>query len=437
MAELFSRFTDAILVSFTSPEPNFLAARVILVVLALLVIIAVSYYIFDATIKRSQKDPLVAPSNVAITKTNSEASLVSKAGQNSLYSTLIYSLEPSQRYLVNLCPLTASVGGYIGPLVAGVFDPEFYLMKALRAGIRSFVLPISVYQDDNKMQPNWPLSGNPAIVCRNSAGKIMSLNGMSIKKFCTLLVMHMSQNASQANEPILLYLDATPGYLPDIITDEKAYVQLTSNIANELSPLDPFRLLTVSSYGPAVGGVRQNEILTQIPLEDLKQKILIFTNFNITVGTKDTYAKTIKPLLFDYVNFVYTPVTATNIGTTSAKSCFSIHLADTTGSLVNWSEQARISWMFVGQDDFTGVPDATTVQKATAVGIQSIPIPMFFGDATQTQALWSQWNGYAWQVKKPDARYTKPAQVVPQNPKAALNARVDDKLQPGQTLIKV
>jgi hypothetical protein len=338
---------------------------------------------------------------------------------------------------VNLCPLTASLGGYIGPLVGGVFDPEFYVTQALRAGIRSFVLPVSLYYDDNKTQPNWPLSGNPAIVCRNSAGKIISLNGMSIKKFCTLLVMYMSQNASQSNEPVLLYIDATPGYIPNPITEEKAYVQLTSNIANELSPIDPFRLLTISSYGSAVGGQRQREILTQIPLEDLKQKILVFTNFDINVGTKDTYAKTIKPLLFDYVNFVYVPVTAANIGTTTAKNCFSIHLADTQGAQVNWSDQARISWVFAGQDDFTGAPDANMVLTATAAGIQSIPIPMFFGDAEQTKALWSQWSGYAWKIKKPDARYTKPPPVVPQKVKASLNARVDNKLQPGQTLIKV
>jgi hypothetical protein len=444
MAELFSRLSEAIVISFTSPEPNFIAARVILVVLSLMILVAFCYYLFDITIKRSTKEPLVAPSNVAVTKTNQIASLVPNnegfadlSAQSSLYSSLLSSIDPAQRYLVNLCPLTASIGGYIGPLVAGVFDPEFYLNQALRSGVRSFVLPVSLYYDDNKTQPNWPLSGNPAIVCRNSAGKILSLNGMSIKKFCTLLVMYMSQNAGQSNEPILIYIDATPGYVPDPITDEKDYVQLTSNIANELSPIDPFRLLTVSSYGSAVGAQRQREILTQIPLEDLKQKILVFTNFDISVGTKDTYVRTIKPLLFDYVNFVYVPVTAANIGTTTAKNCFSIHLADTQGAQVNWTEQARISWIFTGQDDFTHTPDPNAIKTATSLGIQSIPIPMFFGDRAQVKDTWSQWSGYAWQVKKPDARYTKPPPIVPMNPKDALNARVDNRLQPGQTLIKV
>jgi hypothetical protein len=35
-------------------------------------------------------------------------------GRKSLYSTLINQLEPGERFLVNLCPLTASLGGYIG-----------------------------------------------------------------------------------------------------------------------------------------------------------------------------------------------------------------------------------------------------------------------------------------------------------------------------------
>jgi hypothetical protein len=231
-------------------------------------------------------------------------------------------------------------------------------------------------------------------------------------------------------------LDATPGHIPDILTAEKEYVQFTSDIAEELQPLDPYRLLTISSYGSATGGVNQMNILTQIPLTDFQNKILIFTNFNITAGTKDAYSS-IRPLLYEYVNFVYSPVTATTIGVAKTNNCNSVHLMDVSGSLVNWTDQAVTTWMFVGQDDFTQLPDAGAVQGATTIGIQSIPVPFFFVDPSKTKPIWKQWGGYAWQMKAPAARYTKPAPIIPMTPSTALNARVSNALEPGQTLIKV
>ena len=440
--DLLTKFKDAIVYSFTSPTPDIVAAKIIATVLLLICVLALCIYIFQETISRSSKDPRVAPANVALTKTNQESSLT-RANEgfaditavNSLYNSLLSTIDPSEQYLVNLCPLTASIGGYIGPIMSGVFDPEYYLQQALRAGIRSFVLPISLYHDDNKKPPQWPYSGKPAIVCRTSAGKIQSLNGLTIQKFCQTLVTYKSQNSAQADEPILIYLDATHGYVPDVVSEEKAYVQFTSDIAKELAPLDAYRLLTISSYGSAVGGENQNNILLQIPLTDLKNKILIFTNFNINVGTKDAYSS-IRPLLYDYTNFKYSPITSATAGALTSSTCNSVHLSDISGNQVNWSDQALNNWIFVGQDDFTAIPDAAAVKTATATGIQGIPVPFFSADPAQTEPIRAQWAGYAWQMKPVAARYTKPAPIVPQAPSAALNARVSDSLEPGQVLIK-
>ena len=444
--EVLGLFQKSLVASFSSPEPDFIAGKVVAIILLMLIVVGICIYILIEVGANSSKDPRVAPPNVALTKTSQETSLsaaaargegfVDLSSQGSLYNSLLSTIDPSEQYLVNLCPLTASIGGYIGPTISGVFDPDYYVQQALRAGIRAFVLPISVYYDDNKKPPEWPYSGKPAVVCRNAAGKILSLNGMSIRKFCKSLVTYMSINSAQANEPIILYLDATPGHIPDILKAEKEYVQFTSDIAEELKPLDPYRLLTISSYGSATGGVNQMNILTQIPLTEFQNKILIFTNFNITAGTKDAYSS-IRPLLYEYVNFVYSPVTATTIGVAKTNNCDSVHLMDVSGSLVNWTDQAVTSWMFVGQDDFTQLHDTGAIEAATTTGIQSIPVPFFFVDPSKTKAIWKQWSGYAWKMKAPAARYTKPAPITPMTPTTALNARVSDSLQPGQTLIKV
>ena len=89
------------------------------------------------------------------------------------------------------------------------------------------------------------------------------------------------------------------------------------------------------------------------------------------------------------MNFVYSPVTATTIGVAKTNNCDSIHLADIDGSLVNWTDQAVTTWMFVGQDDFTALPDSSTVKAATATGIQAIPIPFFFTEPALTKDIWT------------------------------------------------
>jgi len=444
MAELISKFGEALVYAFTNPTPSQVAANIMIAVIGLVVLSIALYAISMTVIKNSSHDPRVADANIKLVTAQRISDLdalgwksqgfANYRGELSLFGNLINGLAENEQYLVNLCPLTASIGGYIGPL-EGVFNPKYYLRSALRAGIRSFVLPISIYYDDNKQPPNWPSARKPAIVCRNTNGTILSLNGMTIQSFCEALLMYKSVNAPQANEPILLILDAVNDHTPDPITQEKEYVQFTSDIAKELKPLDPYRLTTIGAYGSAVGGKTQSQILYQIPLSELQSKILIFTNFNVDVGNKDFY-QNITPKLYDYVNFIYTPVTSATVGTAVSSGARSISIGDVKGSKVNWTDQARTVWHMTTQDAVTSLPDPQLVSYVTNVGIQCIPIPLFFNDDKSIETIYKQWSGYSWKLKPQASRYAKPAPIVPQSPSTALNARVDPGLQPGQVSIK-
>ena len=360
-------------------------------------------------------------------------------GQKSLYSDLIRGLEEGERYLVNLCPLTASLGGYIGSAEPGAFYSEIYIQHALRAGIRSFVLPISTYLDDNKFPPNWPLSGDPAIVCRDLKGKIISLNGLSIKKFCSDLMTYMTENAAQANEPIILYIHETEEYVPDKIAQEEKYVKFMSKIARELDVIPVEKRLTVlGGYGSGVGSANESVILTQIPLSDLKGKFIIMTNFDTKPGLKPLYKK-ITPVLDNYINFTVKPVVAANAGlnVNTANSTRSLRLADVKTTKINWSDQARTVWHMTTLDNPLATPPADTTDLAVKSGIQMIPVPFFMTNKVEeVKPIWDAWKGYAWRLKVPAARYLKPAPVVPQPAKAQMNARVDSSLQPGQVAFK-
>ena len=426
----------------TSRTKSSLTNDIFLVIGLLLVVCTIAYVVRRYVSSRGSTEGFQDASQMM--KVRGERQVAMEAdtqliGQKSLYSDLIKGLEEGERYLVNLCPLTASLGGYIGSAEPGAFYSEIYVQHALRAGIRSFVLPISTYLDDNKYPPNWPLSGDPAIVCRDSNGKIISLNGLSVKKFCSDLMTYMSENSMQANEPIILYIQETEEYIPDKIGQEEKYVKFMSKIARELDviPVER-RLTTLGGYGSGVGSANESVILTQIPLSNLKGKFIIMTNFDTKAGLKTAY-KNITPLLDNYVNFTVKPVVAANAGlnVNTANSSRSLRLADVKTTKINWADQARTVWHMTTLDNPLATPPADTLDLAVKSGIQMIPVPFFMTNKVdELKPIWDTWKGYAWRLKVPSARYLKPAPVVPQPAKAQMNARVDSSLQPGQVAFK-
>ena len=421
--------------TFLGPMLSGISIETFIVGIFAIAILVGIVYLIKWMVDVSSKNPIMSPENVAaiqgqrmeIIKADTQLT-----GDKSLYNDLIKNLATGERYLVNLCPLTASLGGYIGAGESGVFYSDFYLQNALRAGIRSFILPISTYADDNKIPPNWPYSSDPAIVARDVNGKIISLNGLSVKQFCTDVMRFNTANPTQSSEPILLFLMAETKYLPNKVKGEKDYAKLLSKLALELDviPLTS-RLTTLGGYGSAVGSQNEATILTQIPLTELQNKFIIFTDFDTKIGLKKAYSR-FGPTLDMYTNFTMKPVIAQNAGLSVGSGARSIKLADISGSQVNWTDQART--VIHGTIDYNlTIPDVGLVEGAIKKGIQIVPIPFYTSPAiADIKPIWDLWKGYAWKLKEPDARYLKPDPVVPAKPSTAMNARVDQKLQPGQ-----
>ncbi len=365
-------------------------------------------------------------------------------GQKSLYKDLLPSLTSAERYLINLQPLTAYYGGFLGPLDKGEFKPADYIRRAMQAGIRSFVLPISRYIDDNKKEPNWPPSGFPSISFRDAKGDITSVNGMRIRDFVRALMMNMQENSAQAQEPILLYLLADVK-VPDPLDEEQLYVTFMHDIAKELKDLDPSRLMSAGIRGTAIGGQAERAILMEMPLEELKGKVLIATNFQVSLALKDKY-KTMTPSLFQYSNFILQPMggstasqgTVPNIVQSSGNpntANLMLKLSDVVGSKVPWGDQSRTVWHAAILNDPYASPPAAQVEEATKKGIQSIAIPFFYtGEEDQKIAKesWSKWKGFAWRVKEKDLRYSKPEPVVVKPADPRMSAVAAPGLMPGQ-----
>lgn len=438
--------------SISPTIPPETAWKLLFIFLFFIVATMIGYMIYMAITKSKQESPstdhkVLHTTQVRTSELETQLTKVGGLdGSKSLYDDLLKNVNERQRYLINLCPLTAFVGGYIGPVEKGVFNVDLYLRKALRAGVRCFVLPISTYIDDNKRPPLFPFSGKPAIVFRNQNGTITSINGLSVKKFLTSLMNNLYLNPGQSNEPIMIYLVADQKHLPDPLTQEKEYVQVMRGLAEELEGLGNSSLKTLGSYGSATGGRREREILTETSIEDLKGKILFATTFDTRLQLKDAY-KNVSPSLFEACHFLPTylagdPEKANaqanilqNASTSNASK--TLKLADVVGSKINWVDQTRTILHACLQNDHLVMPTVEQVNEGVSKGVQVIPIPFFYLDNMEmVKKIHRTWNGYGWRVKGEDARFTKPAPIIPAPANPAMNARAAANLQPGQMLVK-
>jgi hypothetical protein len=424
----FTELTDAIAKTFLTPgsTPDVVDAvntikYILLGLVGLILVGLIAYYSY----KKASQDPIPASTNVAleIGKRVDELNRQKEyLGPKSLYDGLVPTIPASQRYLVNFQPLTASLGGYIG---GNVFYSTDYIQRCLRAGIRSYVLPISTYMDDNKKPPNWPLSGKPAIVCRDQEGILTSLNALTIGKFCRELLTFKAHNPTQSEEPYILYLEEDTRYTPNHTKEERQYVQLMADIAKELEILGRSRLLNLGQSGSATdGGANGTKILTEITMNELRGKVIVCTNFDTRIQLKDAYSK-IVPRLHDYINIAYKPTVME-----------SIYLSEALGEDGKYGEKTRTVWYVANRNYWEDVPSGADVKKALEAGVQAIPIPFYSVLNKEIEGIHRQWDGYSMKVKPEAIRFTKPAPVVPRMPSERLNARVEGATQPGQIIIR-
>jgi hypothetical protein len=221
-------------------------------------------------------------------------------------------------------------------------------------------------------------------------------------------------------------------HLPNHVTKENKYAKILSRLASDLSSIpESMRLKSLGGYGSALGAQNESNILTQIPLNNLASKILIFTDFNIKIGLKDAYAG-MRPTLDDYTNFHIKPVIAQNAGLNVGGGARSMRIGDASGSTINWEDQTRTVYHGTFLDYNLNTLDAGVVDGAIKAGIQIVPVPFYTGNVADVKGIYDLWGGYAWRVKEPSARYLKPDPVVPAKPSTKTNARVSDTSQPGQ-----
>jgi hypothetical protein len=293
---------------------------------------------------------------------------------------------------------------------------ELYLQTAFKAGIRSFILPITTYINvANKPENGWPYSGEPVLLARDPSGIVISKNGLSLASFMKALVQFKSVSG-YGSDPIFLFLEDA---VLDVDKKKINYVTFMNKIATALAPIDSYRLTSVGSYGSVTGGKQQQKLLTEIPLSYMDNKIIIFTDFDTAQDDKQTLAS--------YANFIYSTDTSLPVQ--------SVTLEDLPGSTVDYVTPARINWHIAQSKTPLIAPSVDTVNVALAAGMQCVPIPFLSTPMASIKEIWSKWNGAPYILKPEKTRYTQPDPIVPAQVSQKLNASIQGQ-EPGQVVVK-
>jgi hypothetical protein len=338
----------------------------------------------------------------------------------SLTRAIVPSMAERQNYLVNLCPLTVRLPGYLGPLRGGIFDEKEAIRIAVAAGARGFFIPLSYYVDGNKKPPLYPESQKPAVVARANTGEFISKNG----GFLHTILQEIVAAKSNVNEPFLVFLhgDST---LPNSRLQEQVYSAYISAVADACKQLQPYLPKQVGQLGYTQKGRGNQSLMLQIPVQLLTTNIIVFTNLDFSMEDDPKYKRT---KLGDFINIRYT-------NTEESADIGKVVSLDTVKSAGDtFRKSARIQYT-IALPANEQAPSAVDVQQVFAEGIQCVPLDLL-ASADEVKEAWNLWRGAGWIAKQESLRYTKPEEIVPQKPSAVLNARVDGAQFAGQLVVK-
>ncbi len=173
--------------------------------------------------------------------------------------------------LINFHVLGARNAGYLGPYENGVFDETRAVRLALRKGVRLFVFEIDYLSRDPE---------TPVLVCRDSAGNLISNNTGRIRRVAEALKTFTKDQAAAGTDPIILLLSVRrlPAPKPTAgATDPeniKARMRFMAAIAGELAPLYPWML-----KGEYTRQQAQGQLFKQ-PISTFKNAFIVLSNLD-------------------------------------------------------------------------------------------------------------------------------------------------------------
>ena len=323
--------------------------------------------------------------------------------------------------LLNIQPITLKQAGFIGPLNAGVFNEDIFTLNALKAGSRTFLFQIDYYEGTAKDPALFPAPLEPCLLYRDDNGNLVSLNAGSILNMSTSIAQYAFSNIVPLNtDPVVIILYGLRS--PDPILKPKEYLAYCSKIAKQLNPLMP-KMIDPTVYRRQGG---ESDLFSS-PFSIFRGQVIILSNFDTTIFRNTTlFSKLNIPTYspnddLDYVTHaqLYTDDTTTGLTRFAPTGKRTYGRVTTVDTLLGLSKSDQIGWATKNSDYFTvvlskptsnlSVIDTKTLIKK--IGVNILPIDIFFQDVNDTKDLLTLWNNCAWNLK-PFALWPAPAPIA-------------------------
>lgn len=319
--------------------------------------------------------------------------------------------KPTDINLLNLQPFTVKQAGYLGPIQAGVFEEGTAIEQALRAGVRTFVFQIDYHEDSAKGPPSFPEAGEPCLLYRDDAGKLVSLNAGSILRVSKFLAeLAFSDKIVSNTDPIVIVLHGLRA--PDPVEKPKEYIRYCSAIAKQLKPLAPFHL-GLTSEGDYHRQALQGQLFTT-PFEKFEKKIVILSTFDTEIfrNVKKLGLSTIDPVedLDYWVNaqvFTDSPTKASGVAVVPSANQKVRASIVSLSDLLSLSDIDKKTWANRNKDIFTiAMPsqnknpsEEELLVALSNLGVNMLPLDIFSFDADQTRRLTELLENKTWKMR--------------------------------------
>jgi len=326
---------------------------------------------------------------------------------------------PSSLSLLNVQPLAVKQIGYVGPKeVGGSFDKTNAsgIVSALKTGVRFFVFQIDYLTRNSKKTLFDPVN-TPTLLYRDSSGKLVSQNGLSISSAAESLASYaFNSSINSSSQPLILYLHFVR--TPNPLTEPTKYLDFLSKVAIALGPLR--KNMTNTTPEGAFQRQQYESILLRSPLTNFNKKVIIMTNADTTLFRNPAIKKYELAADLDYMSNirVYLDSTSDRLGITEPKTGGPPAAVIASYERLNrMSSNDMMNFAKAGRERFViaipqqiGNPSADDIKGAlSTMGVNVLPLNMFGEDYASIKSKVSIWNGEP-------LNKLKPMMLMSQNP---------------------
>ena len=301
--------------------------------------------------------------------------------------------------LVNIQPLSIKQTGFVGPAENdGSFDPEMSIQTAIRSGVKFFTLQIDYLE--REQDENFEPINVPTLVYRDSAGKLISSNGATIKSVATQLANYaFSPDLGVSNYPIIVYLHFVRA--PDPLKKPDAYLDFMKKVSESLEPIHP-HILKI----PGDNFTRQQSeaTLLKVPLPSITNKIILLCNADTTIFRNSTATGGAVPPISDLDSFinmrVYAYKSADRLGLTQTTDAKANAILISYELLKEMSEPDKAAFAMKGKNRFVIAmpaplenPTESEIKSLLAdTGVNAIPLNLIGDDPAPINKLINIWS---------------------------------------------